>query len=334
MQNNFFSDLLFREPIINDNVVKTDNQFLNDFNNLKTVIPNSAPKYEVAFKKPLFPIRKYYHKLISNEATVLFNELLAAFSTNNIFEENLYLYQKFYKIFSENLNNIKDYLDKRKIKEEDYTNPEYNYYSDEAYIIYFFKANAIMLFMELQDRFSEFRSNDTLSIEEIYEVYFMENAPNNLPVIPLTKTTQKPIKEIKTKETLKFKPIIGEIEIRPTNEKIISFKKLIKKTDKFSILEEKLFYNKIIDYNYNFIAEIGNKQLLAAFIHQLVKHEYIQSRIFPGNKVVKDRNITKFFAQRYGQNSDCDKEFRNFKNKDRHKLQKLIDNNYWLDSII
>lgn len=334
MSNDFFSDLLFREPIIKDKVVKTDYQFEIELNRLKIDIPNATPKFEIEFKRPLLPIRKYYYKRISNETITLFNEMLNAFSSKNVLEENIFLYQKFYNVFSQNLNNIHDYIKNGYIKPEHYLSPESNYYSNEAYIIYFLKANAIMLMMELQNRFSDYRSNDILSIEEIYEVYFSENAPKDLPIIPISIITKSPITDKKPKAHLKFKPILGGIETRPVAEKLLNFKKIIKHPEKFSKLEERLFNNKIIDINYNFIADKGNKQLLAAFIHQMIRHQYIQSRFFPGNKVIKERDITKFFAHRYGYGSNCDKEFRNFKNKDRHKLQKLIDSNFWLDSII
>lgn len=334
MINDFFSELLFREPIIKDNIIKTDNQFEIESKKLKTKIPVTTPSFEIEFKRPLHPIRKYYYKRISNETTALFNELVNAFSSKNVLEENIFLYQKFYNVFSQNLNNIHDYIKNGYVKPEHYLSPEYNYYSNEAYIIFFLKANAVMLLMELQDRFSAYSSNDILSIEEIYEVYFLENAPKDLLIIPISIITKNQVTEKKSEEPLKFKPILGDIETRPKVEKILSFKKLIKQPKKFSILEEKLFNNRIININYNFIADKGNKQLLAAFIHHLIRNDYFQPRLFPGNIIIKERDITKFFAHRYGSICDCDKEFRNFKNKDKHKLQKLIDNNYWLYTIV
>ena len=163
MINDFFSELLFREPIIKDNIIKTDNQFEIESKKLKTKIPVTTPSFEIEFKRPLHPIRKYYYKRISNETTALFNELVNAFSSKNVLEENVFLYQKFYNVFSQNLNNIHDYIKNGYVKPEHYLSPEYNYYSDEAYIIYFLKANIhrhlIQVFLPFQKTYHLYYCN-------------------------------------------------------------------------------------------------------------------------------------------------------------------------------
>lgn len=334
MINDFFQDLLNNHILTRENVEKTDDQFIEDLNCLSTVIPNSPLKYEIDFKRAFYPIRKYYHKRITNETYSIYNQLFDDFTNDKLGEEFPKKYKIYHKFLSELLRSINKYLYNKGIKASFYLNPKYSANADQAYIIFFLKANMIMLLMELQDNFGKYSTTDILSTEEIYEYYFNENLHENSPIIPLTSISKTQSDNDNEEDFIKFKPILGDMESRSKVKKIISFKKLIKKSDKFLSLEVKLFNNSIIDEKYNFIADKGNKQLLAAFIHQLIRHDYLHSRLFPGNITIKERDITKFFAIRYGSFSDCDKEFRNFKNKDRHKLQKLIDYNLWLDSII
>ena len=89
----------------------------------------------------------------------------------------------------------------------------------------------------------------------------------------------------------------------------------------------------IIDNEYEFIFKKGNKQLLAAFILQLKNKGYFNEFTFPGRKPIRYSKIYNFFEHRYGNNSDINKEFRNFRGKDELKFKQLVDKTYWLDKI-
>jgi len=177
MTNEFITDLLNNQILTRDDVEKTDNQFLDEFSNLLQELPIYRPNYEVEYKRPIYPIRKYYYRRISNEITSIFNKVFGVFSNSNLQEEYYLQYQKFYSFFSEILFNIRDYIEKNQITTKHYLNPEYSIHSDQAYIIFFLKANVILLLMEIQDQFGHYSTNEILNVEEIYEFYFNESPP-------------------------------------------------------------------------------------------------------------------------------------------------------------
>jgi len=190
MTNDFFLDLLNNQILTKGDVVKTDNQFLDELSNLLHEIPIYTPNYEVEYKRPIYPIRKYHHRRISNETTSIFNKVFGVFSNSNLQEEYYLQYQKYHDFFSEILFNIRDYIEKNQITTKHYLNPEYNVHSDQAYIIFYLKANIIMLLMEIQDQFGHYSTNDILNIEEIYEFYFNESPPQK-PLIISTKNKHR-----------------------------------------------------------------------------------------------------------------------------------------------
>lgn len=328
MANNLFNDILHIDPVYKN--LKTENQLCAEYENIKKEYHTTTPLFEIEFNKPLTSIRKLYWQLITNETTVLFNILINDFERTSVPEETHFLYQKHLKNFSYSIKNIANYISERELSSNIFIKPSKDKKADEAYIIYFLKANSIMLFMELQERFNN--ATETYTQEEIHEIYFNEEAPENLLVINYNgqqiQTKKKPEKETKI-----FRAIKGDLETRVDNLKIIEYHKIIAKPDNFARSEEILNEVNIIDNNYNFIATKGNKQLLAAFILKLISIGYFNERIFPRAKKINDKDITNFFAHRYGSGSDTDREFRNFKGAKQHQLKSIIDLNYWIDNI-
>jgi hypothetical protein len=325
-----FNDILYVNPIYKND--KSENQLIDDFQNSKKEYFNATPIFEIDFIKPLKPIRKYFCKMLLNETITQFNRLTNDFDRNLVPEEEHFLYQKYFTQFSYYLKNIASYINERELSENLFMKPNNNLKADEAYIIYYFKANAILLLMELQERYHNSTDPEIYSQEEIHEVYFNEEPPSNLYVLNYNGEPVQ-IKTIPSIETKNFIAIKGDLESRTENKKIISYKNLIAKPDNFARAEEKLFNELIIDKHYNFIPTKGNKLKLAAFIHQLIIKEILNTRIYPGGKPIKERDITKFFAHRYSNDSDADKEFRNFKGANKHKLKSMIYNLSWLDNI-
>ena len=128
------------------------------------------------------------------------------------------------------------------------------------------------------------------------------------------------------------------MSFRVQDEKLLSFNQIIalNKADNFVRLELQLFENGIINENYNFVTEKGNKQILAAFILKLYETGYFNKRLFLDNKPskeIKGPAITKFFANRYGANSNANKEFRNFQLRQKQKYDNIISSYHWLDQI-
>ena len=329
MAKNLFNDLLYIDLISKDD--RKEIQFKELIKKIKKEYYTQTPKFEVAFKKPLSNKRIYYTYCIENETKKQLNKFLSSFDIDSSEIHYKYLYSKYYKPFSNYLLEISNYIRENNLTEDQFSKPGQSLKSDEAYILYFLKANAIFLMMELQERFHKYSDENILMQEEIHEVYFSENPPKDIYVHPYQGNPVQ-IKKETTKSTI-FKPLKGDLENRSENSKVLTYSKIIAKPDSFARAEESLFNNSIINHSYNFNNTKGNKLILAAFIHQLISKQIINERIFPGALKIKDRQITKFFALRYGNGSDTNKEFRNFKGLYKSKLIATIQNNYWLDNI-
>ena len=108
------------------------------------------------------------------------------------------------------------------------------------------------------------------------------------------------------------------------------------KQREFAKLEELLNEKGIIDDEYNFIKNRGNKILLAAFMVKLTETKYFNERIFfdsKPSKKIEPKHIYKFFAYRYGPSSNAGKEYRRFLGTEKRAYQKLVEANFWLDQI-
>jgi hypothetical protein len=325
-----FSDLIYVYPISKETY--TDIQYTAMVKELSIESPIATPLYQIEFKKALSPIRKYYSKLIANTTTLFLNEIIEESKKDKIDVEYEYTLKSFKTRLEQYFHFIKEHIENNQLVEDLYQTPSKDLKSDEAYVIHLMKYNCIMLYMELQERFKSYMKFDILENEEIQETYLYEETPKELIIIPYDGTPVLNLNKV-IQNTKQFISIKEDLEERTPNEKIISFKEIINKKDLFSNLEYKLYGNNIIDENYNFIIKKGNKLILAAFILQLKNKDYLNEFIFPGRKQIKDSKITDFFFHRYGNNSDTDKEFRNFKGKQALKFKQLVEKTYWLDQI-
>lgn len=330
MSKDIINDLIYINPVSKDN--RTDTKIIEELKSLVKEYPIATPLYEIDFKKPITPIRKYYTELVKNFITSKLNEIISNSKTDKLEEEYQYLYAVAESGLKQYFNFIREHIENNNLTEELYKSPSKDKKSDEAYVIHFMKYNCIMLFMELQERFKGKAEFEAMELEEIQETYLYEEASNDLIIKPYDGVTIQYIEKIK-EDAKAFKPIKGDLEHRPYNEKIIKFEDLIDKQDKFAQLETKLNEYEIIDNNYNFISKKGNKQLLAAFILKLKNKGYFHEFTFPGRKPIRDSKITDFFAHRYGNNSDTDKEYRNFNGSKAINFKQLVDKTYWLDQI-
>lgn len=333
MAKDLFIDLLYAEKVSED--TRTENQFKELLKGFKKEYHNTTPKYEIDFKKAYSNKRKYYFKLIENEYIKSFNQINNVLKVNSTPDHLAFLYDKEYNRIKNYLTQISNYISENNIDDSLYLKPIKNTQSDEAYIISFLKANAMMLFMELQERFSELSDAEIYSIEELHEVFFNEEPPQELVVKVYTGAEIKTVRKSKKLHS-KFNAIQGDF--RDENSKVLSYNELISKTKQreFSKLEETLNEKGIIDDEYNYINKRGNKILLAAFMVKLTKAKYFNERIFfddKPSKKIERKHIYKFFAHRYGSGSNADKEYRNFLGAKKRAYQKLIDANYWLDQI-
>lgn len=330
MYQDIINDLIYVKPVSKDQ--RTDLQFNEELKIMPKEYPIATPFYEIEFKKPLTPARKYYSELIKTFTVKKLNEIITNSKTGKIAEEYQYLYKSKENEIKQYFHFIREHISNNQLSEDLFKTPSRDKKSDEAYVIHFIKYNCIMLYMELQERFKGKAKFEIMEMEEIQETYLNEETTKEIVIKPYEGITIQYNEKIK-KDATAFQPIRGDLELRVFNEKIIAFDELITKKEQFAILESKLNENNIIDKNYNFIPNRGNKQLLAAFILLLKNKGYFNEFIFPGRKPIKDSKITDFFDHRYGNNSDTDKEYRNFKGSKSLQFKHLVEKTYWLDQI-
>ena len=333
MAKDLFIDLLYVEKVTDDK--RTENQFKELLKGFKKQYLNTTPNYEIDFKKAYSNKRKYYLKLIETEYIKNFNQINDALEINTTPGHLSFLYDKEYNRIKNYLNQISNYVSDNDLDETLYLKPIQNDKSDEAYIISFLKANAMMLFMELQERFSELSDAEIYTIEELHEVFFNEEPPQELIVKSYSGAEIKTVRK-QVKQSSIFNAIQGDF--REENSEVLSYNVLIEKTKQrqFSQLEETLNEKGIIDDEYNFIKDRGNKILLAAFMVKLTETKYFNERIFfdrKPSKKIEPKHIYKFFAYRYGPSSNAGKEYRRFLGTEKRAYQKLVDANFWLDQI-
>ena len=325
-----FNDLIYVYPI--SKVTLTDIQFNEELKGLSNESPIATPLYQVEFKKALTPIRKYYFKLVANTTTKFLNEIIEESKKDKIDVEYEYTFKSIKSRIEQYFHFIREHISNNQLTEDVYQTATQNRISDEAYVIHFMKYNCIMLYMELQERFKEYIKIETLEIEEVQETYLYEEASKESIIVPYDGPKTQYV--TKTSEKV-FYPIKGDLTHREYNNKILDFETVIKRPDALMLIESKLNEYEIIDNNYNFIPnkEKSNKQTLAATILKMYQKGYFNERRYSPTKPINDRDITKFFAHRYGNNSDTNKEFRNFKSSEKIKYNKIVNNIIWLDQI-
>ncbi len=332
MAKDFYIDILHIDLIRKDN--RSDIKFKELLKELSKEYYGATPNYEVEFKTAYSNKRKFYKNRIDTETIKRFNTLIETLDIQSTEAHLKYLFGKVYKSYSNYLAHISNYIKEHNLDSELYLKPNNTAKADEAYIIYYLKANAIMLLMELQDRFDIYNDEPEYTQEEIHEKFFSEEAPIKLLVSPYSGSEIEIKKPIINKKGV-LSAIKGDIESRPDNPKILSYAQIIvsAKQNALARLEETLNNEGIIDEMYNFNSKRGNKQKLAAFILQLQKGNFFNERYFPENKLIDDKKITSFFTHRYGVGSDTNKEFRNFKGSQKHLFTSIVNTNYWLDNI-
>lgn len=305
-------------------------------NDLKKEYYISSPLYELSFEKPLSPFRKYYNSLIDYEAIKFLNEFHENITTaDDVNEQKYLLHFIINKVLLQKLKETAQIISERNYSEEQYNLKLQNKsveksIANQAYVIYNLKYQLIRLIVELQDRYSDYLTKEALSLEEIHYEYFNEepSTPSYINEAVNYPETSKLVSIPSKEEAIIFNPIRNDI--RTDKKGIFSYEQLIKNPSRFADFESKLFENGLIDEDYSFKDEYGQKKTLAAIYHQLIRKSYFNKRIFPENIENTDLIIRKFLDYRYSAN--VDKQFRNWANT-QTSLLSFIEKDYWLDNI-
>lgn len=196
----FASLISITKGLHRDNRTERDFKELN--NKLKTDIQyKAAPLFTIEFpEKPFGAKRKYFKSLIDVEATSKYNKLIEEFTDTNIEAICVFNYQVFYSQYRQFLIDVKKYIDNHNFRRESLK-------EENTYIIQYLKANMIWLYMELQERFSNYGSEDEMTIEEIHSHYFEEDLQVYDVIKVTSKTKEQKFDSINAKKTsIKRKP--------------------------------------------------------------------------------------------------------------------------------
>lgn len=196
----FASLISITKGLHRDNRTERDFKELN--NKLKTDIQyKAAPLFTIEFpEKPFGVKRKYFKSLIDVEATSKYNKLIEEFTDTDIEAICIFNYQVFYSQYRQFLIDVKKYIDNHNFQRESLK-------EENTYIIQYLKANMIWLYMELQERFSNYGSEDEMTIEEIHNYYFEEDLQVYDVIKVTSKTKEQKSNSINTKKTsIKRKP--------------------------------------------------------------------------------------------------------------------------------
>ncbi|GGK53687.1 MULTISPECIES: DUF6617 family protein [Flavobacteriaceae] len=302
---------------------RTSNQYQQEFQKLNYKINFSKPPaYKLDIKQPLGIKEKYYFKSIDVKCQDIYNELIEAFHPDAMHPELHYTYGVFFNRLEQYLLDINNYITSRSLNKTETT------------IINYLKANAILLFMELQEKFNKYSSKEIIEIEDIYYHYFNTTHPENAEIIPSEFTNEKHIKATSfpiDNDNL-FKPIKGDLDFRNTKKNILPYDKIIAKKERFARAEELLFDAGIIDKDYNFIPNRArkNKTLIAAFYHTIIDKLYFNDKVFEPFRVIDHKEYVRFLNHRY--NTNTSKVFNTLTNSP-DELSEILFVNLWFKSI-
>ncbi len=298
----------------------TEHQLLNWINAIEKTALTYQAKFDIAFPKPLNSKRKYFCLLITNDIIAYMNYMNSEFVEAETQPEKLYLTNiDFSKKINAGLTDVAKQIDEKNLQ---YTNIKRD---DAAFILQYLKHELIRLYFEWQEICKEFVKEE-LSVQELQEKYFQEDF---LDLIVSAETNEK-IAPLPIANDSSFEP--QRFDFRPLKKGVLSFTTMIANPSRFASFEQDLFNNKLIDENYNFIDEHGNKQILAAAYHQLFNKNHFNKMNFESkkSKPLTDLEVRKFLNHRY--NVNLDKTFRQIKNKP-NALSGLIESHHFLDHL-
>lgn len=332
MNNNLelYHNILFIEcPWLNHSI--SEKKFQELLHSVSKENYNQQPLYEVAFKKPLTPKRKYYHALIDNEAKRYLNtihSLVGQASNDN--EKKFWAHTTLAKKLKQKFTDIEKIIKAKKFQLTAIDNTQIDAkHRDDAFIIQFLKYQLIRLYLEIQNSYPAYLKEESLTEEDIYSAYFSEEAPQKSFIVTAPDhNLPKPATSIIITKEKTLNVIKGDI--REIAKGVLKYSDAVANPDKFASFESELFNQGLIDDKYKFKKLRGQVQELAAVYHVLMRKNYFHKFHFPGKKKVTGLHIRKFLNHRYLAN--IDKEFRNF--TDKTSLESYIESKPWLSLII
>ena len=331
-----FHDLLFLGLRPWNNRSLPEAKFKELVREVNNEVYNHQPKYKVAFSNPLNAKRKYYSLIIANGAihflNHLKNEVDAALNDN----ERLYLVaQQAIKPLAQKLKEANNIIEERQLHWSEIKGTAHLSISDaaqadEAYIIQLVKYNLLFMYLEIQNSFPQFLNDDALSADELHQKFFTEQELQSDIIINADQINlPTPASQVKADpHAITFERKAFDFNDPPKG--VLPYTKVVRNEQRFAAFEEELFLHNLIDKDYNFIDDHGNKQLLAAAIQAIIAKNYFLERNFVKLRAMQPVDIRKFIDHRY--TTSIDKQFRNWSN-DTNALAQFLDNHFWITNL-
>lgn len=319
-------------------VLDNDRVWGNKLSELKRSKYSFQPLFEVVLPGKLNNLRKYYSSLIENETIDYLNDFHKEMKNAIIKEERIYLINR---ALSSKINQVLSDIDKiisqrgysmehiiniNQLSQEDVS------FANEAYILFYLKYQTIRIYKELRSFYETLLNVRVLTDEELMFKYFRESVESLSFIIEAEKV--EGLGSIVIHERPKSKPVFTDkpYDFREQKKGVLSYEQMVKNPKLFSIIEEYLYENDIIDKDFIFreSPQGMTKLKFAALVHQMTKLKYFKSIVITSKKKIDDLDIRKFINHRY--QTDIDRQFRELKN-DEEKLREIIEEDTFIENI-
>ncbi len=292
----------------------------------KIVFPIKA---QLVFLNDPHPMLVFYRQLIDNDLANFYNNANTLIDGMDKPPEKSYLAQSIInKTLHDKLKELNEIIRRKKYHWEclfpgkGYEEVEPSLVL-ETYIFHYIKLGLVVLYQNIQDRFSEFIEKP-LSIDDIFRIYFREE----IPTFSFSQDAPEYIPPIKPKVIEKtFAPrnyeVDAHLKLRMTAENI---------RDKASLklVEQKMIEYGLLNDEYKFIPNKGNAHttLMAAIYKRLIQKNYFRLNVLGSKRKLKELDIRKYLDELY--QADTSQQFRRM---DENTMNNAFLKLPWLEKI-
>lgn len=313
-----------------------DEKFHDLIEEVKVIKPEFQYLYEFSFIRPFNQKTIYYKKLIINETTSYCNKVIDLINSCQDSKEKKYLINDtLNKKLKTRLKDIGKVINEKDYKVDfiNSRNTPFNMDIDHkanTYIVQLLKTALIKIYMEIQEVFKSFISEDNIFIlEDFYTQFLFEPTPEN-HLLTKTPVTIK-IQETKEEETESPEPTKiftpNQSDFRGIGKSPVKYSD-IRNIELFTKFEQELFNSGLIDGNYIFQEKRGNKNMLAAIYHILIQKQYFRKRSKGRHTDFEPHHYRQFLDFRY--NVKTNQQFRKCKSEEIASFKYKF---LWIDSI-
>lgn len=311
----------------------SENKFREEYAQVTKFNFKFQPLYNLDFVRPIGIRRKFFKRIIENEAIAFLNSFHKSLEDSDLIAHKEYLINNLLlKELPDIFNQIKSKISKFALFPKLYLPaPDGSMNTaadaDSSYILHLLKHTVVWIYMEVQEKNKEYLIEDYLEENEIYLEFFGEECPIPSHLITAENIGHASPVVIRTQETAEpsFKSLT--YDFREAANGILSYDEIIKNPTYFARFEEKLFQNGYIKSDHKFSDEHGLKNGFAAIYHILINKGYFNSRVFNPNRKISQTAIRKFLDYRYFTNTD--QQFRKHI-REPELLHKFLQVNIWI----